>query len=577
MITAYSYVRFSSKPQERGDSLRRQTALARKYAAAHNLNLIEASYQDLGISAFKGRNVVEGALGAFLQAVDAGQIKRGSYLLVESMDRISRQQLDEALELFLSIIRRGITIVTLQDGQVYSTEKIKEDKGLSLIVSIMVMSRAHEESATKAKRVQEAWQAKREAGGILTGMGPSWLQLNRETKTWEVIPERAKTIKYIFQLALEGHGAPTIARQLNEERVPTLGKAEIWDFALVLYYLKHTAVIGRRTSPKANMPPAKAEYPPIISDEVFFSVNEKIKRRTNTGGSGKTGDSVANLFSGILYCECGARLKYVSSQKDRMYLQCQHSYAKAKTCDAPRIPHQELEKSVMEWLHQHVVLVDEDDDYEVGDPAAVINNEIATKEKQLERLVKAIETSSDEDIPLTSLVKRVGVVELELEALRKKLGSVLPTKNALRHSRWEARKLFRKHRDLAELAKTSGPEAKQAQRELTSMRVQLKSEVKRLLDRVVAVKQIIVVDDEGRITSTPPGPNSMTWGEVQLFGPMVEKAMKHVGPDFYDKLDRRAAKLRTLENGMATDDRSGVRWFYQHAAWGINGTRKRKV
>lgn len=54
MKTAFSYIRFSSKPQERGDSLRRQVRLARDYATKHDLILDERSYQDLGISAFKG-------------------------------------------------------------------------------------------------------------------------------------------------------------------------------------------------------------------------------------------------------------------------------------------------------------------------------------------------------------------------------------------------------------------------------------------------------------------------------------------------------------------------------------------
>ena len=43
MIKAYSYIRFSSTRQMRGDSLRRQTELSEQYAKEHNLELDQIS------------------------------------------------------------------------------------------------------------------------------------------------------------------------------------------------------------------------------------------------------------------------------------------------------------------------------------------------------------------------------------------------------------------------------------------------------------------------------------------------------------------------------------------------------
>ena len=60
---AYSYIRFSSKPQEQGDSLRRQLGLARAWAVRNpGYHLDESTYRDLGIPAFHGKNRTEGAL-----------------------------------------------------------------------------------------------------------------------------------------------------------------------------------------------------------------------------------------------------------------------------------------------------------------------------------------------------------------------------------------------------------------------------------------------------------------------------------------------------------------------------------
>src|SRR5437762_2228976 len=89
---AYSYVRMSTHLQLRGDSLRRQLEGSRKYAEQNNLDLVEgADLQDIGVSAFRGKNLASGAFGRFLAGVEDGTIERGSYLLVESIDRLSRQ------------------------------------------------------------------------------------------------------------------------------------------------------------------------------------------------------------------------------------------------------------------------------------------------------------------------------------------------------------------------------------------------------------------------------------------------------------------------------------------------------
>lgn len=82
---AYSYVRFSTPKQAQGDSYRRQIQQAKDYCVAHNLALDDKTIEDFGVSAFRGSNRTDGALGRFIDAVKSGEIERGSYLLVESV------------------------------------------------------------------------------------------------------------------------------------------------------------------------------------------------------------------------------------------------------------------------------------------------------------------------------------------------------------------------------------------------------------------------------------------------------------------------------------------------------------
>ncbi|WP_241547472.1 recombinase family protein, partial [Shigella flexneri] len=60
------------------------------------------------------------ALRAFLEAVKQGLIPSDSVLLVESLDRVSRQSISHAQETIRGILEQGITVVTLSDGETYN-------------------------------------------------------------------------------------------------------------------------------------------------------------------------------------------------------------------------------------------------------------------------------------------------------------------------------------------------------------------------------------------------------------------------------------------------------------------------
>ena len=73
MPLAYSYIRYSSRGQIKGDSFRRQTELSDKFAQGHRFRIVKnQTYRDLGVSGFKGKNK-EGDLGRFLNDVELGQ------------------------------------------------------------------------------------------------------------------------------------------------------------------------------------------------------------------------------------------------------------------------------------------------------------------------------------------------------------------------------------------------------------------------------------------------------------------------------------------------------------------------
>jgi DNA invertase Pin-like site-specific DNA recombinase len=65
------------------------------YAAANGLTIDKSlRLEDIGKSAFDGTNIQKGALGQFIQAVKRRKVEKGSTLIVESLDRLSRQDAD---------------------------------------------------------------------------------------------------------------------------------------------------------------------------------------------------------------------------------------------------------------------------------------------------------------------------------------------------------------------------------------------------------------------------------------------------------------------------------------------------
>src|SRR5882757_2817482 len=88
----YSYLRFSDPQQRDGDSTRRQDDEAKRYADKHGLVLDTAlRMTDEGLSGYHGAKKKKGALGAFLVKVEDGEVPVGSILLVENVDRLSRE------------------------------------------------------------------------------------------------------------------------------------------------------------------------------------------------------------------------------------------------------------------------------------------------------------------------------------------------------------------------------------------------------------------------------------------------------------------------------------------------------
>jgi DNA invertase Pin-like site-specific DNA recombinase len=317
---AYSYLRFSTPEQSKGDSFRRQTKLAEEYARRHDLDLdTKLTFRDLGVSAFRGKNAETGKLAEFREAVQEGLIPQGSVLLVESLDRISRQSARRAVNVLGDIIDAGVDVVTLNDGKRYTSESLDS---FDFLFAILLFIRANEESVTKGKRVREAWSAKRERASEkpLTSRCPAWLRMKEDRSGFDVIEERARVIRRIFDMTLEGIGQHKIAETLNVEGVPVFGAGKFWHRSYVKKILESPTVIGtliphelhHRDGKRVRVAkdPVPHYYPAVISDEAWEAV------RAMSQGRKRVKASPVSPLAGLVRCAlCGGTMIRVQKGK----------------------------------------------------------------------------------------------------------------------------------------------------------------------------------------------------------------------------------------------------------------------
>lgn len=310
---AYSYVRFSHGRQKNGDSVRRQLALSREYADKHGLQLQELTYSDLGLSAFRGANIERGALAGFIEAVEDGSIRRGSYLLVENFDRLSRAEVHVALQLLLRLVSAGIVVVTLMDNKVWNEQTVADTT--NLLVTIIFMARAHDESLGRSKRIREVHQAKRaRRDPAIFGQGPAWVTRKPDGSGWDLKPGMAESIQRVFELSIQGVGTVAIARMANAEGWVAPAKVQRWNTTLPNKLLRNRAVLGEYEPKelKGSQRVSTGEvwtdyYPRVVDEDTFLKAQAAAHNRLILPNRRDAG--YHNVLQGFAFCgHCGQTL-----------------------------------------------------------------------------------------------------------------------------------------------------------------------------------------------------------------------------------------------------------------------------
>ena len=314
MPVAYSYLRFSSPQQAAGDSVRRQTAAAAAWCERNKVVMdTTLNMKDAGVSAYKGahtKNADTHALAGFLEAVRQGRVPRGAYLIVESLDRLSREDMIPALMLLFELVTHGVKVVQLAPVEVVYAGKVDMAQ---LMMAAMELSRGNSESEMKSQRVGAAWANKRKeaATKLVTRKVPGWIAVRDGKPVLDEV--KAAVVRRIFALCIDGHGVQTIARTLNTERVPVMGRKAVrgrkvaWNETVVYHVLISRAAYGeyqphkgRGSTRTPSGPPIENYYPAAVTYTTYLKAAAALRSRARASkGVGRRGKHV-NIFSGLL-------------------------------------------------------------------------------------------------------------------------------------------------------------------------------------------------------------------------------------------------------------------------------------
>ena len=339
MARLISYLRMSTSEQLKGFSLERQRKLIADFALRNGLSLDEShAIEDIGRSSFSD-DAEQKQLARFFLDLEAGKFSPGDVFALENIDRLTRRGPIDAILKINTILSKGLKLAIISTNE----QKIIEDiNDASTIITLSIdATRSHGESKNKSDKGLKNWAFKRELaashGVAMTAQAPAWLDtesfyvmdesIGKQIKRRRYVlnPDKAETVRLIFNLYQNGNGSLKIKNILNERKIPTFKGAEYWEPSIISRVLRNPATFGfyqpqKQGTGKRDLIPAgdpiEGYFPAIVSRETF----EQCQRigLENNKRKGRKGKLFTNLFTGLLKCaDCGEGVHLLNPGVDK--------------------------------------------------------------------------------------------------------------------------------------------------------------------------------------------------------------------------------------------------------------------
>jgi head-tail adaptor len=345
------------------------------------------------------------------------------------------------MEFFLTLTRKGLTVVTLADNEKEHSRQSMNDDPFQLMGSLMVMIRAHEESAIKSQRVGDAWKIKKKRAidtkQAMTSRCPGWLRLVGGPKEgrYEIIDERAKLVRQWFDDTIAGIGRRTITRELNTRGLPRWGIGESmgdrWHDSYVAKVISNPATYGTyaTTDGSGTLIEIGGYFPAIVDETTFWKAQAASQGRGH--GKGSTGKTHRNVLRGLAKCEfCAANMVILDKGRKSkgLKLRCGKAHQSAGCDHRTMYDYGVVEIGVIHGLGDKIAQLSAASVATAKAAAEEVKSveaNRADREKQLGRLLDLVAAGGD--VPQVALrVKLLGdeiaILRTQEEDIRRKFG-----------------------------------------------------------------------------------------------------------------------------------------------------------
>ena len=325
-----AYARVSTDLDSQETSIENQREHYLHYIKGHEDWELAGIYEESGVSGTKAETRSE--LMRLIKDCRAGEI---DLVITKSISRFARNT-SECIAMVRELTDIGVTLIFEKEN--IDTSKMESEFLLTLLA-------AFAESESQSISTNQKWSIRRrfQSGTYKGGKVPYGYR--RDRKGYVIHSKEAEIVKRIFNMLCEGRGTLVIARELNEERIPTwtesykgLEAQGKWRSNSIIAIARNEFYTGDSLYQKTFMENYKkcvntgqldqylneADHPAIIDHATFEQANAMIKSHGERLGREKAvKDTKRYMFSGRLICGlCGGHMR--RGKDARAYYACEN-------------------------------------------------------------------------------------------------------------------------------------------------------------------------------------------------------------------------------------------------------------
>jgi site-specific DNA recombinase len=392
-------------------SIATQFADCRALAEREGLEIV-AEYKDEGFSAYSGNR------GPDLERAREHVARIQGVLVAQHSDRIARgagdrpEAPEHLVEVVVALRRAGATLRTVQDD-------LFADPRIGLVMASLMGQRNTEDSARKSAAVRSGKRRAWERGEWPGGPPPDGFALLGKNDV-RLDPDRIEVIRLIGELADQGWGDPSIARELNRRGHRTKGGGA-WTRPRIQDLLTNPRYYGgnpwRRGTAEEEIKWDKPYPAPWNRADFERRKRGRTGRDLAKGSDRRPGrPHVNHALAGLAVCaRCSEVMRPITSgyrRKDgsrRRTYRCRHVHEGTGLCDAPEVDAEAVDTGVINQLDRYL-----------GDFEAWRDQLLDGYANERERLTHEVEAARSDLDEQTKIVKRtqsyIGVAEDEAQA-----------------------------------------------------------------------------------------------------------------------------------------------------------------